>query len=384
MQQRPQLARSLSRASTDSPFYSAGTDGTGPSLSQTSSAGFRKGAPSTEGPAKNMARVTAVRPQATEIGTPHVSHNQRRNAAIGVIKMSDQDRTAMRPSTVLSRRTALLSALALPFIAPAAGHAAPPEDIDLSSIGRISYNATVLDDGPSAFWTMGHPLSGLEADISGHGHRGRYLGRPKAARLPNGETATVFNGSSQYMQVGDHPALSPATAGVLTLEAWMRPDTLHFPHTEGTGYVHWMGKGAPNNHEYAARMYSSGNSEDRANRISGYLFNASGGKGAGSYFQQEVHAGQWIHYVLVINANATSAKYPNGYTKIYRNGELAHQDNLDYRGTPVTPHHGNAPFRVGTRDFNSFFNGAIGKVAIYSKELPTRRIAQHYAAMTQI
>jgi hypothetical protein len=231
---------------------------------------------------------------------------------------------------------------------------------------------------------MGHPLSGIEADISGHGHRGRYLGRPKAATLPNGETATVFNGSSQYMQVGDHPALSPATAGVLTLEAWMRPDALHFPHTEGTGYVHWMGKGAPNNHEYAARMYSTGNREDRANRISGYLFNASGGKGAGSYFQREVRPGQWIHYVFVINANETSAKYPNGYTKIYRNGELAHQNNLDYRGTPVTPHHGSAPFRVGTRDFNSFFKGAIGKVAMYGKELPARRIAQHYVAMTRI
>jgi hypothetical protein len=298
--------------------------------------------------------------------------------------MPYQDRPTLQSSTILSRRTALLSALALPFVGPAAAHAAPPVDNDQSTFRRTSYNDTVLDDGPSAFWTMGHPLAGVEADISGHRHRGTYLGHPKAATLPNGETATVFNGSFQYMQVGDHPALSPATAGVLTLEAWMRPDTLHFPHTEGTGYVHWMGKGAPNNHEYAARMYSSGNTENRANRISGYLFNASGGKGAGSYFQQEVRPGQWIHYVLVINANETSAKYPNGYTKIYRNGKLAQQNNLDYRGTPVSPHHGNAPFRVGTRDFNSFFKGAIGKVAIYGKELPPRRVTQHYVAMTRI
>lgn len=27
------------------------------------------------------------------------------------------------------------------------------------------------------------------------------------------------------------------------------PDTLRFPHAEGTGYVHWLGNGTPNNHE---------------------------------------------------------------------------------------------------------------------------------------
>lgn len=296
--------------------------------------------------------------------------------------MADQNWTKL--SSPVPRRTALLSALALTFIAgsaPAlattraeAGHAAVP---------RASYNAVVLDDKPSAYWTMGHARAGYEGDASGHGHEGKYFGHPTTARLPNGETAAAFNGSSQYMQVKDHQALSPATTGVLTIEAWMRPDTLRFPHKEGTGYVHWMGKGNPNNHEYAARMYSSDNSEKRDNRISGYLFNASGGKGAGSYFQKEVHPGQWIHYVLVINAKAKSREYPNGYTKIYRNGVLANQDDLNYRGTPVAPDRGSAPFRAGTRDFNSFFKGAIGNLAIYGKELPVERIALHYDVMTR-
>lgn len=296
--------------------------------------------------------------------------------------MSDQFWTKL--SSPLPRRTALLSVLALTFTAGSAAaqgstfagpaHAAAP---------RASYNAVVLDDKPSAYWTMGHPGTGTENDASGRGHAGKFFGHPKTATLPNGETATAFNGSSQYMQVEDHGALSPATTGVLTIEAWMRPDTLRFPHKEGTGYVHWMGKGAPNNHEYAARMYSSDNSENRANRISGYLFNASGGKGAGSYFQEVVLPGQWIHYVLVINANAKSQKYPHGYTKIYRNGILANQNDLNYRGTRVAPDRGSAPFRLGTRDFNSFFKGAIGKVAIYGKELSAKRIAVHYGVMTR-
>jgi hypothetical protein len=293
--------------------------------------------------------------------------------------VSDQNWTKF--SSPVSRRSALLSALALTFIAGSAPAQGTAQAVGHVAAPRSVYNAVVLDDKPSAYWTMRHARAGYEGDASGHGHEGKYFGHPTTARLPNGETAAVFNGSSQYMQVKDHRALSPATTGVLTIEAWIRPDTLKFQHKEGTGYVHWLGKGMPNNHEYAARMYSSGNSEKRDNRISGYLFNASGGKGAGSYFQKEVHPGQWIHFVLVINANAKSREYPNGYIKIYRNGVPANQDDLNYRGTPVAPARGSAPFRVGTRDFNSFFKGAIGNVAIYDKELPAKRIAQHYDAM---
>ncbi|WP_353711979.1 LamG domain-containing protein [Arthrobacter sp. K5] len=296
--------------------------------------------------------------------------------------MSKQDQPNKNSSAILSRRMALRTAIALPIIGSASAQNAEAAEGWRQPWARTSYNTTVLDDRPSAFWAMDHPKSGVEMDASGHGHIGKYVGHPRAATLPNGDTATAFNGSSQYMQVKDHSALSPATTGVFTIEAWMRPDTLRFPHREGTGYVHWMGKGEPNNHEYASRMYSTGNTEERANRISGYLFNAVGGKGAGSYFQKEVPAGEWIHYVFVINANV-SLGYPNGYTKIYRNGSLEKQDHLVYRGTRIIPHRGNAPFRVGTRDFNSFFKGAIGKVAVYGKELPGERIHLHYAVMTK-
>lgn len=87
--------------------------------------------------------------------------------------------------------------------------------------------------------------------------------------------------------------------------------------------------------------------------------------------------------VLVINAKAKSREYPNGYTKIYSNGVLANQDDLNYRGTPVAPARGSAPFCAGTRDFKSFFKGALGNVAICGKELPAKRIALHYDVMTK-
>jgi hypothetical protein len=250
-------------------------------------------------------------------------------------------------------------------------------------LASASYDATVLADKPSAYWAMGSPRSGIEEDRTGHKHKGTYVGKPAATTLPNGDTAAAFDGTSEYLEVHDAAALSPATRGALTLEAWMRPDAVEFPEKEGgKGYVHWMGKGEPENHEYVARFYSRTDAE-RPNRISGYLFNASGGKGAGSYFEQRVTPGAWIHYVLVINANATSGDFPNGYIRIYRNGERKDTDRLEFDGVVIVPRRGKAPFRVATRDLGSFFEGAIGKVAIYARELPAKRIQEHYTVMTR-
>jgi hypothetical protein len=274
-------------------------------------------------------------------------------------------------------------ALSLAAISPAVAQSEPAGG-PVAAAPRASYDATVREDRPSAYWTMGSPRDGAEKDQTGNKLNGTYVGRPAATKLPNGDTAADFDGKTEYLQVKDAAALSPATSGVLTLEAWMRPDDLVFPEKEDTkGYLHWMGKGESGKHEYVARFYSKTDTDRRKNRISGYLFNASGGKGAGSYFQEEVTKGTWIHYVLVINANEKSKDYPNGYTRIYRNGKRMATDNLDYRGTVIVPKRGTAPFRVATRDLGSFFEGAIGKVAIYGKELPQKRIEQHYKVMTR-
>ncbi len=245
------------------------------------------------------------------------------------------------------------------------------------------YDGVVLQDSPVAYWRLARPTSGSEASLTGGPSlTGTYAGARTATTLPNGDPATAFDGATGYFQVADNAVLSPATTGVLTLEAWMRPDTLQFPHAQSSGYVHWMGKGETGQHEYVARMYSQVNTENRPNQISGYLFNSTGGLGAGSYFQDPVAAGTWIHYVLVINANAKSTTYPNGYTKIYRDGVLRDTDDLSISGQVIVPSDGSAPFRVGTRDFGSWFQGAVAKVAVYGKELSPARIAAHHDAMS--
>ncbi|WP_168118835.1 LamG domain-containing protein [Paenibacillus sp. HB172176] len=239
-----------------------------------------------------------------------------------------------------------------------------------------SYDSAVLADDPVGYW----PLSPSEdEDQTSSGLDGTFTGSPAATTLPNGDDAVVFNGVDQYFTIPDHDLLEVTTTGILTIEAWMRPDTLQFTDSEGSGYVHWMGKGTSGQHSWVARIYNYTNAENRPNRISGYSFNLTGGLGAGSYFQDAIAAGEWIHYTLVINTVDTSATYPTGYTKLYKNGVLRDTDSLT--GYSIVPGNGTAPMRIGTRDFNSFFEGAVGKVAVYDYELTAAQLAAHYAAM---
>lgn len=249
--------------------------------------------------------------------------------------------------------------------------------VSTTSLTISTYDTAVLADQPKGYWPL---TPGDALDYSGNGHTGIFTGSPANATMPNGDIASAFNGSTQYFTIADHNDLELTTTGIITIEAWMRPDTLEFSNQQSSGYVHWMGKGTPGQHSWAARMYSYTNTENRPNRISGYAFNLAGGLGAGSYFQDPVTAGEWIHYTLVINTVDTSTAYPTGYTKIYKNGVLRDQDSLaDYS---IVPGNGTAPIRIATRDMASFFEGAIGKVAIYDYELTAAQLLDHYDAMT--
>ena len=189
------------------------------------------------------------------------------------------------------------------------------------------------------------------------------------APATGGFVAPVFDGQGGYVEIPDSADYAQPTRGGLTVEAWLRPDSLAMPRVEASGYVHWLGKGEPHQQEWVARMYQAGNDEDRANRISFYAFNLAGGLGTGSYFQDPLTAGAWLHIVGRIDAMNTS---------IFCNGDQRDTDALS--GYDIVPAHGTAPVRIGTRDLQSFFQGALGRVAIYGAPLTADAIRAHYQA----
>lgn len=300
----------------------------------------------------------------------------------------------MRISLLMTFTLAACSASPDPD-APAAD-AAPCAHVD-ARIPLASYDDAVLADGPVAYWAMDH-ASGDEPDRSEHGHTGHYPAGTKAqVPLPNGDLAAQLDGATQYLTVPSSAAFSIPTTGSLTWEAWIRPDVLQFPHDDGSdGFVAWMGKCqdyAPSC-EWEARFYETATAEGRPNRFSAYVFNPGAGLGSGADWQPEkglIEAGTWYHVVgeyTTLHAPADcadTATYPGGID-IWVNGvkwdHASHGDTGCMSQYQVVPKTGSSPLDIGSMAQDSWFAGAIGKVAVYDVLLSDAQIAAHYQAMT--
>lgn len=130
-----------------------------------------------------------------------------------------------------------------------------------------------------------------------------------------------------------------------------------------------MGKGEAHEQEWTFRIYSADNNVGRANRISFYVFNLVGGIGIGSHYQDPANPVQpdvWLHVVGAAD---------NERTYIYINGQLI--ENNVYSPS-ITPTHGTAPLRIGTRDFNSYFKGQIREVRVWNRALSPPEVRALY------
>jgi hypothetical protein len=234
-------------------------------------------------------------------------------------------------------------------------------------------DATPVSAAASANGLMArYDFNGNANDASGRGRHGIvHNAAPTSNRFGRGSSAFSFNGTNAYIEIPDHGDFSVATTGKLSISVWMRPGTLRFPDPEGSGYVHWLGKGVANQHEWAFRMYSTDNTEGRGNRTSFYLFNLAGGLGAGSYVQEAVAPGTWYHYVAVVDVSTDTIKW-------YKNGVLRDQDPFIASEYRISPRNGTASARVGTKDFTSHFKGAIDNIAIYNRALSASEVVQLY------
>lgn len=205
-----------------------------------------------------------------------------------------------------------------------------------------------------------------------------------------GQAFLQFDGSpGNFVEIqdpsnGDFSVTTPERTG-LTISAWIRPDALCFLNTDGLGYIHWLGKGVgagqTGQQEWTFRMYSEDNGEGRDTRISFYVFNLTGGEGIGSFFQDPVEVGEWIHVVGVADDQRTFI-YKNGvlrkcdqYTGV---GDLRCQQYTDPTRW-ITPQHSTmAPLRIGHRDRNSYFQGGIARVRVWNRALSPSEVADLY------
>jgi len=272
------------------------------------------------------------------------------------------------------------------------------DNLRVHSVPPATYDQIVLAERPVAFWDV-NPQNGREKDLTGHGNIGTYQnGLPAVVTMPNGDPAADFNGSGQYLEISSNPSFSIPTTGNLTWEAWIRPDILQFPDETPDGYVDFMGKCATYSPtcEWESRMYSARTHENpnRPNRVSAYVYNPPAGLGSGANWQPAAGLllpGEWLHVVGEYTTRTApsdcpdTATYP-GSINIWVNGvpwnQLANAPTGCMSQYRVIPRANNSPLNIGTMALDSYFKGAIGKVAIYNYLLTQTQISNHYEAMT--
>ncbi len=264
-------------------------------------------------------------------------------------------------------------------------------------IASDQYSSVVLAKGPVGYWRLGESGGPTASDAPGNGTDGVYFGNPTFGETGaiggDPDTAVGFNGpgSQDYVEIADPGTgvFSQPTSGAgLTVEMWMRPDTLTFSGETSEPYIHWLGKcvSGSGQCEWGMRFYSQ-DAPTRSNRISAYIWNPSGGEGAGAYFQDALVPGQWMHIVAVYEPGDMNTNPPAG-VHIYRDG--VHRlgppsSGTLYRSFGIVPVPGTLPVRLGTRDAATSGNAAVGyltggldEVAIYPRVLSADEILENY------
>lgn len=182
-----------------------------------------------------------------------------------------------------------------------------------------------------------------------------------------------FNGAASIV-LPDDASFSVATKGALSIVAFL---TIADWHGKGASeYIHWMGKGMPNAHEWTFRHYvlgGTGEASARKGRASFYHFNADGGLGAGSFFQDT----NCPTYERVITATCDLSK-----VSLAVNGLTRDTDPLS--GYGIKPSNTTSPPMLGTRGDNTgFLIGTLRRVAFYDRVLTAAEIKKIYDARAQ-
>jgi hypothetical protein len=141
-------------------------------------------------------------------------------------------------------------------------------------------------------------------------------------------------------------------------------------------------------------LYSTLNLQDRPNRFSAYVFNPTAGLGSGADWQPAtnvIQPGEWLHVVAEYQTETTpsecSSVYP-GTINIWVNGVKqnfgAHAPTGCMSQFKISPKAGDSPLNIGTMALDTWFKGAVGKVAVYNYLLTQTQISDHFKTMTGV
>jgi len=224
-----------------------------------------------------------------------------------------------------------------------------------TSTAARTYSATVLADGPVAYWRMDDTTSNM-ADSSGHANNGRYAGTyalgQTGAIAGDGNTAVGFDGQSGAASVVSSTTLQVNT---VTIELWVNKRT----DTEYGAYVvknFEAGGGAGTGWFELLNSHHDGRLEFRVTS-----------DGVPTLVSSSTLALNTWYYVV--------ATYDGAVAKFFVNGKL----DSTLKVTAI-PKQTADPLFIGRRTDGLFNSAVIDEVAIYPVALSADRIAAHWRA----
>ena len=224
------------------------------------------------------------------------------------------------------------------------------------STAAKTYSATVLADGPVAYWRMDETSGSTMADASGHANNGRYAGAyalgQTGAIAGDGNTAVGFDGQSGAASVVNSSTLQVNT---ITIEIWINKKT----DTEYGAYVAKNfegGGGAGSGWFQLVNSHHDGRLEFRVTS-----------DGAPAVVSRSTFALNTWYYVV--------ATYDGTVARLFVNGKL--DSSLKVTALPKQTAD---PLFIGRRTDGLFNNALVDEVAIYPVALSADRIAAHWRA----
>lgn len=227
--------------------------------------------------------------------------------------------------------------------------------------GCDSANTEPEDTLPREGLVAFYPFNGNARDASdSHSHGVVWGAAMTADRFGNPNSAFLFDGVDDYIDVGNSVSLKPALP--VTMALWFRIDeqkgsgffTTNFDHNVNNGI--WIALSADRT---IAISYGDGGPVGRSSRRTR--------KSA-----RMMDTGTWHHFVGVIhNENALD---------IYMDGLI---DNGAYSGTASSLHYSAGPGNFGRRDSGTqtepiYFRGAIDGLMVYNRALSEEEITEIY------
>lgn len=215
-----------------------------------------------------------------------------------------------------------------------------------------------------------YPLNNNATDASGHGNNGTLYGPTATVDRDSKENnAYQFNGSSNYILIGNPVPASLQIQNEITLSAWIYATNYQNSYL---GMI--VGSQCDNCSASGISIFLDGRSNfDGLSLLPGHIhFQIGNGSWHASNTTTQVPLNQWVHIVATRKKNETAKIYYNGVsqplTTVSWNGSISYNGNYIAIGRQ--------------KDYSDrFFNGKIDEVRIYNRALSETEVKALYQDM---